>query len=143
MMTQSAAEVSNQTTLSHPGVLAENLFKSGITKRALSPEFNAYWQSRVEQLEPAAQRLLDTGRELAPTDINLKNQMVSVARMLMLAKQEWEITEVQPGDCAGITYEQSSDEERIEARQLIEKAFALATEVQSTHSGLAHVQEAS
>ena len=131
--------MTNQTTSAlEPDLAATNsqmtlLLARCCNRYSLNTELDSLWGELAESLAPKAQALIDASHSVARDNVSLLAQMGGAARMLMLAKTEWEMTEVRPGDCAGLTYEQSPDDDRIAAREMMRRAVNLAGDVLATY----------
>ena len=101
----------------------------GLVPGALSTQFDANWKELVARLEPQANSLISMLPRIAASEKTLLAELAGSARMLMLAKSSWDMTEVEPGDCAGITYEKPSADERVAARVRVYEAMKFSESI--------------
>lgn len=94
----------------------------------LSSGTDQYWRGLVATVESVIQALVNKRKSLTDTQGSeaQRQELASGIHALVLARTGWEMVEPGPGDCAGITLEVASIEDRVQARLGVRKALDFA-----------------
>lgn len=90
-----------------------------------------YWQERIKRLDEMAHSLEDSSLHLAEHYPGIAREINMYSAMVDLVKALWDMTEIVPGEAAGLTLELPDQEARLAVREKIDMAVSIGENLQT------------